>query len=117
MSLFAPLWICQNLSKCLQSTYSIAYRYTCIHTLETLKHMYVHTNIDAHTLPDSLSLTLGLSLLNYVSSFALSRFLCEEGPNFSLISFIKRCGEERRKRRRGEGEKGEKKRLGGQIGE
>lgn len=41
---------------------------------------------------------------------------CEEGPNFSLISFIKRCREKRRKRRIRNGEWGEK-RLGGQIGE
>lgn len=48
-----------------------------------------------------------------VSSFApLSHPLPpppKEGPNFSLISFIKRCREKRRKRRRRDGEKG----LGG----
>jgi len=47
-----------------------------------------------------------------VSCFALSRSLCEEGPNFSLISFIKRCGEERRKRTTEEGEKGGERRWG-----
>lgn len=59
----------------------------------------------AHMPPLSHSLRLGRPR---VSSFALSHSPCEEGPNFSLISFIKRCGEKKRKRRRREG-RGEKK--------
>lgn len=78
-------------------------------TLKTLEHMYMHSGTHKHWY------TLTLSLLPCVSSFALSRSPFKEGPNFSLISFIKRCGEKRRKRRRREGES--KKRLGGQIGE
>lgn len=54
----------------------------------------------ADTLPQSLS------ALPCVSSSAVSHSPCEEGPNFSLISFIKRCGEKKRKRRRREGGRG-----------
>lgn len=72
----------------------------CIHALR-------YSQIQIHTLSQ-----LSLSLLPCVSSFALSRPPCEEGPNFSLISFIKRCGEKRRKRRSGEGETGEKRGWG-----
>lgn len=81
---------------------------------EKLKHIYMHSGT-VPTNTDTLSHSLSLSLLPCVSSFALSWPPFKEGPNFSLISFIKRCGEKRRKRRRREGES--KKRLGGQIGE
>lgn len=80
--------------------FNCIWRYT-LKILSTCLCAQVCTNTDTHTLSQSLSLPR-------VSSFALSRSLCEEGPNFSLISFIKRCGEERRKRRGGEGETQEK---------
>lgn len=103
MSHPAPLWMCQNLWRCPQSAYSTAIQK---HTLKTLEHMYMHSATHkcrySHT----------VSLLPCVSSYALSHSPCEEGPNFSLISFIKRCGEKERKRRRGEGRR-EKKEAGG----
>lgn len=84
-----------------------------IHTQDTQAHvLYVHSGTHDYRHTHSLSQSPSLPILPCVSSFALSCFLCEEGPNFSLISFIKRCGEERRKRRRGEGEKGEKRGWG-----
>ena len=108
-----PLRMCQNLWRCPQSAYSM---HTETNTGKT-EHMYVHSGSHKHTqsqpLTVSLSVSVSLSLsLPCVSCFALSRSLYEERPNFSLISFIKRCGEERRKRRRGEGKTGEKRRWG-----
>lgn len=76
-----------------------------LHT-ETL-HMYVR--LVMHEYRHSRS--HAASLLPCVSSCGPTHYLCEEGPNFSLISFIKRCGEEWRKRRGGGDRR--KKRLGG----
>lgn len=77
-----------------------------------LERTCVHSGADtlAHMPPLSHSLRLGRPR---VSSFALSHSPCEEGPNFSLISFIKRCGEKKRKEEEKGGEGREKGRLGG----
>lgn len=88
-------------------------RLICTQKKRLFKHIYMCSQVHAY----SETHTLAVSVLPCVSSFACSHSLREEGPNFSLISFIKRCREERRKRRWGEGETGGKKVAGGQIGE
>lgn len=91
-----------NVSKICGGTYKVHIQ------LHTEKHSFTHIYMCSQVHTHSETHTPAVSVLPCVSSFARSHSLCEEGPNFSLISFIKRCREERRKRRQGEGETGGK---------